>query len=78
MVVISQNEQHPFLWDLSIGGKLICPLFYHSPEEAALRASQRDFGDEELNDMYVGIRVPDDLSLWKHSRYSLKISQAHD
>jgi hypothetical protein len=64
-VVICRNEERPSLWDLWIGEKLICPQHYNCPEEAALRASERDFGDEELNKTYVGLRVPENLDEWK-------------
>lgn len=69
-VIICPNEERASLWDLWIDGQLIRPAFYSSPEEAALRAHERDFGDEELNKVYVGLRVSSDLSQWKQGRRS--------
>ena len=63
-VTITENEEHRSLWDLRIGGKLIRPK-YKSPEEAADFASRRDFGDEELEQIYVGLRVPGELDRWE-------------
>ncbi|HEX5399439.1 MAG TPA: hypothetical protein VFY06_10370 [Verrucomicrobiae bacterium] len=63
-VVVCPNEERPYLWDLRIDGKLICAAYYRSPEEAALRAYERDLGDEELNKIYVGLRVPSDICQW--------------
>ena len=77
-VVIARNEEHPSRWDLCIDGKLIRPEFYRCPDEAALRAHQRDFGDEELNGIYVGLRVPSELSRWKPVNAFQKGALLHD
>jgi hypothetical protein len=71
-VVICRNEEHQSRWDLRIDGQLICPGYYTSPEQAALQAHKRDFGDKELNEMYVGLRVPDDLGKWEQRKLSKK------
>jgi hypothetical protein len=62
-VTISLNEERPGNWNLRIGGKLIYP-HYKSPEEAAFKASRRDFGDEQLEQDYIGLRVPPNLTEW--------------
>ena len=60
---ISRNEEYPSKWDLRIEEKLIYPC-YSSPEEAAYKASRHDFGDEELEQLYIGLRVPGELERW--------------
>ena len=63
-VVVCPNEQRPYLWDLWIDDELICPAQYSSPEEAVLRAYERDFGDEGLNKIYAGLQVSSDICQW--------------
>ena len=67
-VVICRNAEEPNWWDLLIGGKLVRPAFYSSPEQAAECANKRELADEGLNKLYVGLRVPSDLQQWKHFR----------
>jgi hypothetical protein len=62
-VTISRNEENPSRWDLHIDGKLAVPG-YQNAEEAAYFASRRDFGDEELERIYIGLRVPAELDQW--------------
>ena len=64
-VLIARNEERPSRWDLWISGKLVCPAHYQSPDDAAFFASRSDFGDEELNEKYKRLRVPDDLRRWR-------------
>jgi hypothetical protein len=63
-VTICHNDERPSHWDLRIAGKLVRPN-YSSAEEAAFLASRRDFGDEELERVYIGLRVPAGLDRWK-------------
>lgn len=69
-VVVCRNKERPSRWDLLVGGKLICPEYYTDPHQAAFFASRRDFGDEELNKQYVGLRVPSDLARWRQRETS--------
>lgn len=74
--VICRNEERLFWWDFWTAGQLVRPAFYTSPEQAAECANKHNFGDEELNKFYVGLRVPSELHLWKHlhGRSSLRES----
>lgn len=67
-VLIAPNDEYPSKWDLWIDDQLICPAYYSSADEAAHYASRRDFGDEELNRKFVGLRVPDDLRQWRATK----------
>ena len=64
-VRICRNEERPWRWDVWVGGKLICPAYYRNPHEAGFFASRHDFGDPELNEQYIGLRVPQSLESWK-------------
>lgn len=74
-VVICRNTERPALWDLWINGKLLRAAYYDSAEEAARRTYERDFGDEELNKLYLGLRVLPDLHHWHHDSYAAAIGR---
>jgi len=69
-VLIARNEERPSRWDLWISGKRVCPAYYKSPDDAAFFASRSDFGDEELNEKYEQLRVPNDLQQWRVCKLS--------
>ncbi len=62
-VTIAPNEDWPSRWVLRVNGKAV-RLDYRDPEEASYFASRRDFGDEELEQIYIGLRVPAELDKW--------------
>jgi hypothetical protein len=64
-VIIKPNDEAPMWWDLYVDGRLLCAAQFDSPERAALSASKRDFGHQDLNSKYIGLRVSSDLGRWR-------------
>lgn len=70
LVIIAPNEERPSRFDIIIDSRLILPARFEYVHAAMEHVHRRDFGDEDLETQYVGLRVPADMSAWRACQWS--------